>query len=310
MATEDVKHVSVRVPATTANLGPGFDCLGLALDLWNETTFSLSEGVTVVEVHGEGAGQIPLTEDNLILQATSLVYIKAGKRLPTGLKVICENHIPLKSGLGSSSAAVLAGLLGGNALVGEVFGEDELFELGVEIEGHPDNLAPALYGGLVLVSPSDDKLITHRIHTPIFEVVVILPEVDLSTKSARQILPEKISYHDALFNLSRVPLVVEAFRSGDFDLLAAAMHDRLHQPYRLPLIPGAERSLKAVQKSGIPAALSGAGPSLIAFVRDGQGEEVAEMMQKEFDRAGVRSRLFYLSTSPVGAQVNLHVDGS
>jgi homoserine kinase len=310
MAAEERKTITVRVPATTANLGPGFDCLGLALDLWNETTFTPSESQTIVEVHGEGAVQLPKNEDNLIWRSALRVYERAGEKPPDGMHLACHNQIPLTSGLGSSGAAVLTGLLAGNALSGGVLGEDELLDLGVAIEGHPDNIVPALYGGLVIASRADDQLEIQQVAVPALQVIVLLPKVDFSTQAARQILPKEVPLRDAVFNASRVALVVDALRTGNLGLLAHAMQDRLHQPYRLPLIPGAEASLKAAHDLGIPASLSGAGPSLIAFVREGQGEEVVEAMRIGFEEVGVGTRVLHLSTSQVGAQINLQVGGS
>jgi homoserine kinase len=310
MAAEERKSVSVRVPATTANLGPGFDCLGLALDLWNECTFNLTGSQVVVEVHGEGADQLPKNEDNLIWKSAIQVYEWTGEKPPDGVQVVCHNQIPLTSGLGSSAAAVLTGLLAGNALLEYALEVDELLNLGARIEGHPDNVAAALYGGLVIASQSGDKVVTHQVPVPELKVLVLLPEVDFSTRVSRQILPREVLFRDVAFNASRIPLVVDALRIGDVGLLAHAMQDRLHQPYRLPLIPGAEAALKAVHSLGIPAALSGAGPSLIAFIRDGQAEEVAAAMRRGFEQVGVRTSVLQLSTSQVGAQVNLQVDGN
>jgi len=310
MAAEERKQVTVRVPATTANLGPGFDCLGLALDLWNETTFTLTRSQIAVSVHGEGADQLPKNEDNLIWKSALRVYERAGVKPPDGMHLACHNQIPLTSGLGSSGAAVLTGLLAVNALSGGVLGEDELLDLGVEIEGHPDNIVPALYGGLVIVSKAGDKMEIKQVPVPALKVIVLLPEVDFSTQAARQILPKEVPLRDAVFNASRVPLVVDALRTGDLSLLTHAMQDRLHQPYRLPLIPGAEAGLEAAHDLGIPAALSGAGPSLIAFVREGQAEEVVPAMRQGFEQVGVGTRVLHLSTSQVGAQVNLHAGGS
>jgi homoserine kinase len=310
MAAEQRKTVTVRVPASTANLGPGFDCLGLALDLWNETTFTPGGDQTVVEVHGEGTDQLPKNEDNLIWKSAVQVYKRAGMKPPDGMHIVCHNQIPLTSGLGSSGAAVLTGLLAGNSILGGVLGEDGLLDLGMEIEGHPDNIVPALYGGLIIASQAGGQLEILQVPVPALRVIVLLPEVDFSTQAARKILPREVLFRDAVFNTSRVPLVIEALRTGNLSLLARSMQDRLHQPYRLPLIPGAAAALKAAHDLGIPAALSGAGPSLIAFVRDGQAEEVVLAMRQRFKQAGVGTRVLYLSTSQVGAQVNLQVGES
>jgi homoserine kinase len=163
---------------------------------------------------------------------------------------------------------------------------------------------------LVVVSQSDDKVLTHQVQVPAFNLLILLPEIDFSTQVSRRILPEEVPIRDAMFNASRVPLVVDALRTSNLYLLTQAMQDRIHQPYRLPLIPGAEAALKAAHDLDIPAALSGAGPSLIAFVLDGQVEEAVREMRKGFEQAGVEIKVLNLTTSQVGAEVNLQVGGN
>lgn len=293
----------VRVPATTANLGPGFDCMGLALDLWNETAFSSSKNRNRVIVSGEGEGQLPTDNTNLVVRSMLQVYKYAGIRQKPQFNISCQNNIPLRSGLGSSSAAALAGILGGNALLGFPLSTEELLSIGNEIEGHLDNITPALLGGLTIVTQTKERIITQKIQIPQLTVVVVFPEIDFPTNSARHILPEQASYTDIVFNLGRVPLVVEALRSGDFNLLINVMQDRLHQPYRLPLIPGAEQALKTAFSLGAPAALSGAGPSLVAFAKTIEAEKIAGVLQTEFENAGVNSRRYLLSVSSEGAEI-------
>lgn len=285
--------VTVRVPATTANLGPGFDCLGLALDLWNETTISLRDSGVQVEVLGEGAERLPQNEHNLVVQAVKSVYAATGASLPAGLHVRCLNHIPTGSGLGSSAAATLAGLVGANVLLKNPLDADELLRLGAGMEGHLDNLAAAYYGGLVLVAPPGQdggEAVVRRVDVPSMQVAVAVPEVRITTDEARRALPGQVPLADVVFNLGRALLVVEAFRHGDLDLLGKVMEDRLHQPYRLGLIPGAEAALRAAHAAGAnAAALSGAGPGVVAFCRE-QAQEIAEAMVRAFEGAGVKAR--------------------
>lgn len=304
--------VTVRVPATTANLGPGFDCLGMALDLWNRTTFDLEGNDIRVVVQGEGSGHLPQNHENLIAQAALRLYSAAGAQPPDGLLIRAENHIPLGSGLGSSSAAVLSGLLGANALLGEPMERPQILELAAEIEGHPDNAAPALLGGLVVsarITVEDSanqpgQVLAHPVETPSWPVVIALPAFDLSTRASRAALPEAVPLSSAVYNLSRAALVVEALRLGDPQLLAVAMQDCLHQPVRLKLIPGASQALQAARQAGAcAAALSGAGPSVIAFASLEAHERVANAMSGAFSAAGLTARTFSLVSSPAGASV-------
>ncbi|MBL1194907.1 MAG: homoserine kinase [Chloroflexi bacterium] len=295
-------QVIVRVPATSANLGPGFDCLGLALDLWNETSFSLTGQGLSINVEGEGEGKLSLDHSNLIVQAAQHYYSFVGQELPTDITIHCQNHIPLSSGLGSSAAAVLTGLLGANALAGNLLSQEEVLNLAIELEGHPDNVAPALHGGLSLSAPDGKANISKQINVHPFQIAIVLPEVKLSTQDARNALPPSVGMSDAVFNLSHTTLTVEALRNGDLELLSQAMQDRLHQPYRLPLIPGAAEAIQAAQNTGAAAALSGAGPSVIAFA-EGNVDAVAERMQSAFTDKGIASRKFTLGIAAKGATI-------
>jgi len=293
----------VRAPATTANLGPGFDCLGLALDLWNEARFSHEGDGVVVAVEGEGAGRLPSDESNLVARAALSVYDEAGRPRPRGLRIRCTVRVPLASGLGSSSSAVVAGLLGGNELLGRPLERDRLLELAAGLEGHPDNVAAALLGGLTIVAQKGERLLTKRILVPEVHVALAVPELPFSTHVARAGLPTEVRMQDAVFNMGRIPLVVEALRTADFDLLGQVMDDRLHQANRLRLIPGGRTAWEAAQRSGAAAvAVSGSGPSLIAFV--GLATDavvVARAMAEAFAAEGVAARPLGLSVSSAGA---------
>lgn len=303
-----MKSVTVRVPASTANLGPGFDCLGMALDIWNETIFSLEGRGMVAVVTGEGAEQISTNQNNLILKSAMRVYDLMGKKPAPGLLIRCFNAIPVSSGLGSSAAAVLTGALGANALLGNPLNNLQILELVTEIENHPDNAAAALEGGLVLVGKVNDKVVYRRawdgtMGGDILQAAVVLPDVALSTTAARKALPARVALSDAVSNMAMTAFVLEAFRNGDLGLLGDVMVDRLHQPYRLPLIPGAAEAIQAARKNGAAAAvLSGAGPSVIAFGLEGL-EQVAKTMQHSFKEAGQTSRIFITRVSKWGAQV-------
>jgi homoserine kinase len=293
--------VRVRVPATTANLGPGFDCLGLSLDLWNEADFRLDGEGVWVQVNGEGAGRLPGGADNLAARAFLYYYRRKGLAEPDGLSIACRNAIPSGSGLGSSASAALLGLLAADALTGCAAAREEILGMAVDLEGHADNSAAALYGGLTVTLHLEEAWLTRRFDVPPLRVALALPDIDLPTHAARKALPHTISRADAVFNSARTPLVVEALRTGDLELLGKVMDDRLHQPYRLPLIPGALEALRAAREAGAAAAaISGAGPSLIAFCPGDPGV-AREAMAAAFARAGVEARTFDLVATSLGA---------
>lgn len=293
--------IIIRAPATSANLGPGFDTLGLALDLWNETTIT-SEKEFSVQVTGEGAGRLASGKNNLLVRVAQRVAERAGKSLPP-FHAECVNRIPLSSGMGSSSAAILTGLLAGNALLENPFSREEILNLACEMEGHPDNVAPAMMGGLVVSTVEDGKVIARKILVEVnVHVTIVLPNFYLPTKQARAALPKKVSMRNAIHNISRTALIVEAFRNGDLDLLGKVMTDKLHQPYRLKLIPGAASAMEAAKEAGASAiALSGAGPSVIAFSTGEAG--IGESMKRAFEAAGVEARIFRLGVASRGAEL-------
>lgn len=307
-------HITIRVPATSANLGPGFDSLGLALDLWNDTVITLAIESSA-QVTGEGKERLSSGENNLIIRSAQKLAERAGRRLPP-VHLDCINRIPLSSGLGSSAAAKLTGLLGANALLGKPLSKEEILELATEMEGHPDNVASALLGGLVVSTMENGKVFAYKInvdgsHTSLgnfdspIQVTVVVPDVHLSTKQARLVLPEQVPLKDAVHNISRTALVTQAFRDGDLDLLRRAMTDTLHQPYRLALVPGAQQAMEAAKAAGAAAvALSGAGPSLIAFSAQ-RNPAIGEAMQRAFEQAGLQARIFPLKMSNHGAEVHI-----
>lgn len=301
--------IHVAVPATTANLGAGFDALGLALNLWNEAEFQSTNTEQIsISVQGEGAKKLPTNEENAIAQAALKIYDLAGKSCP-GLQIKCVNRIPLGSGMGSSSAALLTGMLGANGLLGTPFSDEEILALAIETEGHPDNVAPAMLGGLVASTAHDERMISMRLpskanHGPI-HATVVLPDFDFPTRQARAILPKTVNRSDAIFNISRAVLVTEALRTGNMELLGIAMKDSLHQPHRLPLIPGAIDALNAGKAAGASAvALSGAGPSLIAFAPK-ENPAIGAAMRGAFSASDMEARIFELSASYEGAEVTI-----
>ena len=299
-----MKQVKISVPATSANLGPGFDCLGLALNLHNHFTFTAVSTPTLqISVSGTDAHKVATDDTNLVYQCAQIVFEKAGKR-PSGLIIEQENNIPVGSGLGSSSTAVLAGMLGANELLERPFTQEQILQLATEKEGHPDNVAPALHGGLILGISHEAGLHVEQYTLPTMQVVVILPDFHLLTSEARAALPKQLTMQDAIFNASRTPLVIQALQTADYAKLSIAMQDRLHQPYRIPLIPGMPEAFAAAKMAGAKGvALSGAGPSLIAFAPCDHNE-IAERVTAVFAASGQTSRSWILEVDKKGSQVS------
>lgn len=303
--TKILASVTVSAPASTSNLGPGFDCLGLALDLRNELTLELHDarGPVLVEIEGEGARSLPRGERNLIARAARLVL---PRRLPGRLVFKARNRIPLARGLGSSAAAAVAGLWAGAHLFGRLSrSEDELERLAVALEGHPDNVAPCVHGGLTasLVEDGRARAIRLNLH-PSLSTVVCAPAFELSTRKARAALPKKVPLADAVFNASRALLLARALETGRTTRLAALMEDRLHQPYRARLVPGLHEALAAAVKAGAAgAALSGSGPSVFAFVESGRGPRVGAAMARAFAKRRISARWLALDVDNQGVRV-------
>jgi homoserine kinase len=308
------RAVTVSVPATSANLGPGFDCLGLALDLRNEVTAARSgpdlpcdgnETEYVVAVEGVDAEKVPVDRRNLVIAAAETLFREVGRR-PALCEIRLLNRIPVGSGLGSSSSAVVAGLIAANALIDGGLSPDDLLKIAVAIEGHPDNVAPAMLGGLVLgvlpdVEYGPTQLVVRRMEPPRLSAVVVLPDYQLLTAEARAVLPPTVTRAEAIFNTSRLGLLLHALTAGDYDCLRVAMGDRLHQTHRMKIIPGAANAYEAAYAAGaMGVALSGAGPSLIAFT-DLKQEAIAQAMLDAFAGVGLGGRSWILQPSKEGA---------
>ncbi len=285
--------VTVRVPATTANLGPGFDVLGLALGLWNEVHVRAAPSLHIT-VEGEGKDTLPCDERNLVYQAMIAFAREAGCELPP-VALTLRNRIPLQSGLGSSAAAIVGGLLAATALLDVELSQAQLLRLATSLEGHPDNVAPALLGGLVAVAKGDPYPIAVPVPLPPgIQVVIVLPAVQVATEAARRLLPSHVSLTDAVFNLSRAVLTVLALSRGDYELLSQVMVDRLHEPYRQQLIPGYAAAVTAGRAAGASAVvISGSGPALAAFA-PAHHERIAQAMVDAFSEEGISARSWVL----------------
>ena len=297
--------VEVRAPATTANLGPGYDCLGMALDLWNCLTVTTepAEGAPFVRVHGEGEGELSSDTSNLTYRAMAFLYGEADAEMPP-LALQCHNVIPLSRGLGSSAAAISAGLVAANALLDNCFTSDDLMEMAATIEGHPDNVAAAVYGGLRLVVTDEDRLYTAPIDIPDdLQAVLFIPERRIATVDARRVLPAEVSVADAVYNMSRTALLVAGMQSDHTEYLSIATQDRLHQPYRQSIFPPMKVIFAAARNAGaLGVFLSGSGSTILALARE-RAMTVAYEMFDAARLAGVDGRVEVTRPTPLGAHI-------
>lgn len=303
MAEKPVESVTVSVPATSANLGPGFDALGLALNLHNTIKLSRAEKGIIVEVQGEGAGWLPRNETNTIVKAAQRIFDQVGER-PAGLRFSLSNRVPPGSGMGSSAAALVGGAVAANALLDDPLSRDDVLRIAVEMEGHPDNACAAMLGGLVVSSFGDSELLYRRVAVPRLTVAIALPDVHALTEELRALLPKTVPLKDAAANIGRAALVVQALAEADYDLLGAAMRDLLHEPYRKKAIPGYEQAVKAAYEAGAAAVtISGAGPSLIAFGPENHAQIGAAMAHALEEAVGKPARTWTLQVDTHGAQI-------
>jgi len=293
-------RVHVRVPATSANLGPGFDALGLALALHNEIVAEEADGVTV-KIDGEGADRLARDGANVVARGVRLAYEAAGRGFK-GCALQCVNRIPTARGLGSSAAAWVGGLVAGNALLGSPLSREALLALAARAEGHPDNVAAAVFGGLTVSCATADGVTAVTLPvTGSLAWVVLVPEVTSGTAEARALLPRSIPREDAVFNVQRVALLLAGLQTALPAALTVALEDRLHQPYRLKLFPWMPEIAAAARAAGaLGCVLSGAGPSLLAVVA-GDGTSVARAMEEAARRAGVPGKARALDVDAAGA---------
>ncbi|WP_245530617.1 homoserine kinase [Pseudothermotoga thermarum] len=279
----------MKIPATIANLGPGFDCIGMAVTLYNFIEMDFSDTLSI-EVSGEGSKSISRKEDNLVFKAAKIIFEKAGYK--GGVSIKMTNNIPLARGLGSSAAAIVGGMVAANMLLGKPLKEEEILKLAVEMEGHPDNVVAALVGGITISAVYDDKIFFKKLLPPDeLKVVVTIPEFELQTEKAREIIPKMIHLKDATSNISRVALLVASLVSKDFSMLQIATQDFIHQPYRKKLVSGMEEIIENAQSAGMLCCfLSGAGPSVAGFVKSEEGaKKAAEFMVKVFESKGIKA---------------------
>jgi homoserine kinase len=274
----------------------------MALELYNVVELIPASRGLSIEVSGEGAADLPRDERNLAYQAARVVFQQAGYS-PAGLKLRLFNQIPVARGLGSSTSAIVGGVIAANLLAGGKLTVKDIISISSSIEGHPDNVAPAVLGGIVVAVQADGEVKYLKIQPPQgLKGVVAVPDFSLATKTSREMLPTQVSFQDASFNIGRVALLVAALQQGDLGILGAAMEDRLHQSFRAPLIPGFKKVLAAAKLAGARGVtLSGAGPTVIAFA-DSNFDLIARVMGDTFRQNGVKSKVLILKPSPVGAR--------
>ncbi len=288
----------IKVPATTANLGPGFDCLGLAIKLYNSFMIErINTGFEIVIFDQITGKKIDLPiEDNLFYHAMKKVYDKTNNTLD-GIKLTEKINIPSARGLGSSATAVVAGVISANILLDYPFSEKELIEISVEMEGHPDNVLPAFKGGFVINVMTENGLVYKKINLDKdLKFVFIIPDFELKTEEVRKVLQEKYSIKEAIFNMSRTALLTSCLQGNDLSQLKDAMDDNLHQYYRSKLIPGFYQVVKsAYEKGAYGVALSGAGPSILAIVKE-NANDIGKVMVNAFSDYNIKSK--YIITNP------------
>ncbi len=306
--------VSYKVPATTANLGPGFDSLGMALPIYNiisiEETVLPSTGVEVnvmkdvenaelLELH-----EIPQDRDNIVYKAVEMLYNLVGQDA-NELKITIQTNIPIAKGLGSSASVIVGGLLAANELLGFPADETALLTIATEAEGHPDNVVPAILGGMVMSSMEDDGSIVHRkLDWPEdWHITVGIPDYELATNVARSVLPESYSLEDAKFNARKYAMLVHAIDTKDAELMKVSMEDRLHQPYRERLVPGFKEIKEALkhEEDVLGVVISGAGPAVVIISRKNVVEKIQDVVKETWNNLNIHSEVRTLSIEKNGA---------
>jgi len=308
--------VSVKVPATTANIGPGFDCLGMALPIYN--TITIEETVlpgTGVEINvlsdSDSIDQlsldhVPTDENSIVYKAVELLYNSIGQT-PSELKINIQSNIPVARGLGSSSAVIVGALIAANELLGRPADEVALLSIACEIEGHPDNITPAIVGGLVISSQEDDGSVVYRkLDWPSdWAITVCVPDFELSTDIARSVLPKEVPMNDAIFNAKRLAMFVEAVHTKDSELMKIALHDRLHQPYRMKLVPGLDKIIDNLRHydNVLGCVLSGAGSSILIISEKNDLDKIKNVVKETWSNQNIKCEIRTLSVENNGAQI-------
>lgn len=308
--------VSVKVPATTANIGPGFDCLGMALPLYNtitiEETVLPGTGVEINVIPESSAidelalEHIPLDENSLVYKAVELLYNSIGQT-PGELKINIHSSIPVARGLGSSASVVVGALIAANELLGHPADEVALLSIASELEGHPDNITPAIIGGLVLASQEDDGTVIYRkLEWPSeWAITVCIPDFELSTDIARSVLPKEVPMKDAIFNAQRLGMFVQAVHTKDTELMKLALKDRLHQPYRMKLMPGLDKIMDNLRfiDSVLGCVISGAGSSILVISEKNDLDKIKNVVKETWADQNIKCEIRTMNVEQNGAQI-------
>lgn len=308
--------VSVKVPATTANIGPGFDCLGMALPIYNiitiEETVLPGTGIEINSIPADETSEeinlehTQLDENSIIYRSVELLYNSIGQT-PSELKITVQSQIPIARGLGSSASVIVGGLLAANELLGKPADEVALLTLATEVEGHPDNITPALVGGLVLTSREDDGSIVYtKLDWPEdWLITVCVPDFELSTDISRSVLPKEVPIEDAVFNAKRLGMFIQAVNKKDINLMRLALQDKLHQPYRMKLVPGLDKITENLkhEESVIGCVLSGAGPSILIISQKNNPEKIRAIVKETWESMNVKVNIMTLPVEYQGAQI-------
>ncbi len=308
--------VSVRVPATVANIGPGFDCLGMALPIYNtitiEETVLPGTGIEINVLANEDVTDelslehIPMDENSIIYKAVELLYNSIGQT-PSELKITIHSEIPIAKGLGSSASVIVGGLIAANELLGKPADEAALLSIATEVEGHPDNITPAIIGGLTLSSAEEDGSIVSR-NLPWPEewvLTVCVPEYELATEISRSVLPKEVPLTDAVYNAQRMAMFVQAIYTKDEELMKLALRDKLHQPYRMKLVPGFDKISENLkhEESVLGVVLSGAGPSILVVSLKTNLDKVKTIIKETWDELSINAQMYTLPIDKTGAVV-------
>lgn len=313
--------VSVKVPATSANIGPGFDCMGLALPIYNtvtiEETVLPGTGVEINVLADSDAidqaslDHIPLDENSIVYKAVELLYNSIGQT-PSELKITIHSSIPVTRGLGSSSSVIVGALLAANELLGRPADEAALLSIATEIEGHPDNVAPAILGGLIIAAQEDDGSVTYRkLEWPEeWALTVCIPDFELATEIARSVLPKEVPMKDAIFNAQKLAMLLHAVNTKDSELMKSALKDRLHQPYRMKLIPGLDKIMDNLKhfENVLGCVISGAGSTILVISEKNDLDKVRNVVKETWANQNIKCDIRTLSIENNGAQVITNED--
>lgn len=298
--------VRVKIPATTANLGCGYDTFGMALGYYNYVSVERASTFSV-EIIGEGQKFLQSSSSNLVVRSAAAAFELAGQTMPN-LAFVCENNIPLSRGMGSSSSAIIGGIYAANEIMRRVLSPEQMLNLAISIEGHPDNVAPALYGGFTVCASEAGVQYTKRIDVPnSLQAVLAIPNFPVSTKKARAIMPKQVALEDAVYNMSHAAYLALALVQGDISGFGAMLTDRLHQPYRFSLIKGAEAVVEAAIAAGaIGCVISGSGPSMISFTENDDilKNNIAAAMSEAFADNGVETKIIVVGMDNTGTIVD------